>query len=188
MKKILFFLTFFNFAYLAQAQQIFPTLSNNPTAEPDTIEVIQLNEAIVVGKVNWKNDTSRYKYNQMKVYMQSVLPYALEAVKLLADIDSNTVGMSGSARRKYVRSREKELKAVVSDRMRKLNITQGKYLVKMISRLTKRTVYNIVADYHNPLRAVYHQAWGKLNGINLNETYVAADNKNFEKIMRLWGY
>jgi hypothetical protein len=166
-------------------------VQHSPTyviVDGDTMENIQLNEAVVVAKKTYSNDTARYRYNQMKSYMKIVLPYALEAKKLYDEIESKSATMSNSERRNYIKTREKEIKNVFGDRLKTLNITQGKYLIKMINRLTGSTCYKIIADYHNPVRAAYHQTWGKLNNINLNETYIPANNRDFERIMKNFGY
>jgi Domain of unknown function (DUF4294) len=168
------------------AQQIFPTTIKETQA--DTIEVIQLNEAVVFGKRKWDNDTSRYRFNQMKAYMKIVLPYALEAAKLFNEIDSVSVNMTDGQRRKYARSREAELKSKFSSKLKKLNVYQGKLLVKMINRQTKHTCFDMIATIHNAVRANIDQGWAKLNGINLNENYNPDHNKDFERIMRGFGY
>jgi Domain of unknown function (DUF4294) len=164
------------------AQQIFPTYK---VVNGDTLKEVQLNEATVVATMYFNNDTTRYRYNQMKYYMKIVLPYAKQAVTLFNELDSITNTMSGGTKRKYIKSREKEIKSQVEDKLKSLNITQGKYLVKMINRNAKRTCFDIIKYLHNPIKATAYQAWARLNGIDLNENYNPDNNRDFERIMKV---
>ncbi len=169
----------------AQAQQVFPTYK---VINGDTIYNVQLNEAVVVGKGIFKNELEQYKYNQMKFYIKLVLPYALEATRLFNDIETQSKTMTGSARRKYIKTRDKELKAQFSDKLKELNITQAKYLVKIINRNSGITCKNMLDQLYSPIKANSYSIWAKLNGINLGEKYNAEDNKDFESIMKSLGY
>jgi Domain of unknown function (DUF4294) len=186
MKKILLFAIILFATKQITAQQVFPIY--NTDVKVDTIEVIQLNEAVVIGKRKWANDTSQYRYNQMKLYMKIVLPYALEAANLFNEIDNASTTMTDGQRRKYARSREAELKKKFSKNLKKLNVYQGKLLVKMINRLANTTCYDMIARVHNPVRAGIDQMWARANGINLNEDYKPENNRDFEKIMKGFGY
>jgi hypothetical protein len=165
------------------AQQ--PVLTTYKVIDGDTVPVIKLQEVTAFGNPKFDNDTLLYHYTQMKYYMQTVYPYAIKAVALFNDIDAATANMSGGERRRYVKSKEKEIKVEFEDKLKKLNTTQGKYLVKMINRNAKRTCFDIVNYLHNPFKANAWQAWAKLNGIDLNEHYNADNNKRFERIMRI---
>lgn len=166
-----------------QAQQLFPT----PSKEEPSLQV-DLNEVTVVDHRIFKNDTLRYRYNQMKYYVKTILPYLDAAVKLFQEIEDNTSDMRKKDRRKYIRSREKEIKEKFEDKLANLNITQGRYLVKLIHRQLAINCYDIVKDLKNPVTAAYYQSWAKLNGINLNEDYKAENEPDLERIMKALGY
>lgn len=182
MKKILLLAGLF-VSVTTQAQQMFPTQSKE---EPNL--QVDLNEVTVVDHRIFKSDTLRYRYNQMKYYVKTILPYLDEAVKLFEEIEVNTQHMSKKERRKYIRSREKDIKEKFEDRLANLNITQGRYLVKLIHRQLDINCYDILKDLKNPVTAAYYQSWAKLNGINLNEDYKAENEPDLERIMRSLGY
>jgi hypothetical protein len=167
------------------AQQVFPTYRVSDEAAPDTVEVqvIQLNEITAVASYKFGDDTARYRFNQMKYYMKTVYPYAMKAVALFDDIDTKIQNMDGAEKRKYIKSREAEIKREFEDKMRTLNSTQGKYLVRMINRNANRTCYDIVSYLHNPLKAAGWQTWARMNGMDLNEQYKAEHYKQFERVM-----
>lgn len=165
------------------AQQIFPT----PNSDEPILHV-DLNEAVVVDHRIFKNDTLKYRYNQMKYYVKKILPYVNEAVILFNEIDMATKDMNKRNRRKYIKGREKEIKEKFEDKLADLNITQGRYLVKLIHRQLSINCYDILKDLKNPVAAAYYQSWARLNGINLNEDYNAENEPDLERIMRSLGY
>lgn len=168
---------------MASSQQIFPTANDK---KPDYS--IELNEVTIVDHRQFKNDTDRYHYNQMKYYVKTILPYLNEAVTLFGDIEQATASMSKRERKQYIRSKEKEIKTKFEDPLSKLNITQGKYLVKLIHRQLSVNCYDILKDLKNPVKAAYYQSWARFNGINLNENYDPHQEADLERIMKALGY
>ncbi len=171
----------------SSGQQLFPTIPKENSSK-SAQEQIQLNEAVIISTRLFLNDTSRYRYNQMKHYVKMILPYVDTAVKMFNEIDTYTADMSRRNKRKYIRSKEKEIKANFEDRLSTLNITQGRLLVKLINRQLTVNCYDIVRELKNPVTAAYYQSVARLNGINLNEDYLPEENRDLEMIMRTLGY
>ncbi len=168
-----------------KAQQMFPTYK---VINGDTIYQIQMNEAVVLSKRMFDNDTARYKYNQMKYNIKIVLPYAIEGVRVFREIDSITYNMKDGEKRRYIKSREKEVRAKLEDKLKRLNITQGRLLVKIMNRQLRTTCYETIKFLHNPVKAAAYRSWANLNGIDLDENYDPLKNKDFESIMRRFGH
>jgi len=166
-----------------QAQQVFPTINSI-----DQDGRVQLNEAVVLDTRIFANDTLRYHYNQTKHYVKMVMPYANAAVKMFSEIETASSGMNKRAKRKYIRTREDEIKINFEDQLKKLNITQGRLLIKIINRQLRKNCYSIVRELKNPITAAYYQSWARLNGIDLNENYNAEKERDLEMIMRSLGY
>lgn len=185
MKYLLFFLICGSAATM-QAQQVFPTASQDKKSESDYR--VQLNEAVVVDTRIFANDTLRYHYNQTKYYVKIIMPFANAAVKMFNEIETATLGMNKRERRRYIRTREDEIKVNFEDQLKNLNITQGKLLIKVINRQLKRNCYDIVRELKNPITAAYYQSWARLNGINLNEAYDPEQERDLEMILRSLGY
>ncbi len=167
-------------------QQLFPTISSDK-GTPPTYH-INLNEATVVASHVFSNDTDRYRYNQMKHYVKIVLTYANAAIKTFYEIEQATASMNKRSKRKYIKTKENEIKINFEDKLKDLNITQGRLLVKLINRALKTNCYNIVKELKNPVTAAYYQGWGKLNGIDLNDDYNPENEPELERIMRSLGY
>jgi hypothetical protein len=173
------------FTYVS-GQQFFPTYK---IIDGDSIIAIQLNEAVVVRPMKFKNDTLRYNYNQLKRYVKTVIPYANEAVFLFNQIDSAKATMTKAAAKRYVKSKEKEIKKKFEDPLKKLNYTQGKLLVKLINKKANSTCFDMLNSIHSSIKTNTYQAWAKLHGINLNESYnpQAPENRDLERILKALG-
>lgn len=147
-----------------------------------------LRDVVITDTRRFKNDTDLYRYNQLKYYISTVLPYANEAIRIFYAIQTESNGLSKSERKTMIRGHEKVIKENFEDHLKSLNITQGRILVKLINRQLKTPCYDIVKELKNPVSAAYYQSWGKLNGINLNKPYRKEDEPDMEQILRQMGY
>ena len=114
------------------AQQLFPTVNKDEQSPPQYH--VQLNEAVVVATQVFANDTDRYHFNQLKYYIKTVMPYVLASVSLFNEITDASSNMSERNRKKYIKTREREIKENFEDKLSSLNITQGRLLVKLVNR------------------------------------------------------
>src|SRR4051812_46477785 len=75
----------------------------------DTIPTIQL-KAVQV-KARFMNDTQRYRYNQMRFYVSTILPYVNAAARLFNEINAKTQDPTTSRkeRRQFISSKEDEM-------------------------------------------------------------------------------
>lgn len=147
-----------------------------------------LRDVVITDTRRFKNDTDLYRYNQLKYYISTVLPYANEAIRIFYTIQTESNGLSKSDRKSLIRGHEKVIKENFEDHLKSLNITQGRILVKLINRQLKTPCYDIVKELKNPVSAAYYQSWGKLNGINLNKPYRKEEEPDMEQILRQMGY
>ncbi len=150
--------------------------------------VYMLPEANV--RAQFANDTDRYRYNQMKYYVTTILPYMNAATDLFRDIDAKVhePELSRKDKRRYINEREDEMRHNFEEKVRKLNVTQGTLLVKLIARQTELNLYKILQEFKNPLVAVKWQAWARVNGFNLDRKYDPEKEKTLELIMEDLGY
>lgn len=157
---------------------------------PDTQLHVTMKPISIIAKRKWANDTIRYKYNQMKYYVTTVLPYVHEAVDLYNDLEAktNTEGIGRKERKKYVQKREDELREKFDAEVKALNETQGVLMVKLIARQTGVNIFDILLEYKNRLAATKWQGWARLHGFNLNRRYNPDDNIMLENIMEELGY
>jgi len=96
--------------------------------------------------------------------------------------------------KKYINSREKELKKEFTDPLTNLSVYQGKILMKLINRETHgHDCYNIVKELKNGFTARFWQTVAFFFGSNLKQSYDAtgedAEIERFVKeVQRMYGY
>ena len=87
-------------------------------------------------------------------------------------------------RRKYIKSREKELKKEFTDPLTNLSIYQGKVLMKLINRQTGNNCYEIIKEYKGGVTARVYQTVAFFYNSNLKQPYdVMGKDSEIEKIV-----
>jgi hypothetical protein len=167
---------------------LYTSLPARSIAQVDTIYTARLQEVEI--NERWKNDTARYRYNQLKHYVKTVMPYVNAATKLFLEIDAKLEepGLSRSEKRKFINAREDAMRDQFEDKVKALNTTQGALLMKLIARQTGVNIYHILTEFKNPVTAVKWQAWARLNGANINRKYHPEEEAMLERIMEELGY
>ncbi len=135
----------------------------------DTIPYYKLAEVPIVS-TRLLSDEEAKAYRKLKRNIIKVYPYARRAIDLLNEIERVTAEIEKKRhRKKYLKQLEKELKYTFKDELKKLSVSQGKVLIKLIERETGRTFYDILKQVKNPVTAfVYHNV-GKSYGYDLKE-------------------
>lgn len=113
----------------------------------------------------WVSNLSRDKlakhiqeWTRLRNAVYVTYPYARIAGKTINDINANLTNVnSRKERKKYIKTREKELKKEFSDPLSNLSVYQGKILMKLINRQTGNNCYEIVKDYRGGLTARFYQ-------------------------------
>lgn len=157
--------------------------------EVDTVLMVRLKEVQVTDSRKWKNDTARYRFNQMRYNVETILPYLNAATKVFKEIDEAVSSdVSRKERKRLVGAKEDELRVQFEDKVKALNETQGVLLIKLIGRQTGVNIYSILQEFKNPLTAIKWQAWARMNGFNLNKKYDPKDEVLLEQVMLSLGY
>lgn len=87
-------------------------------------------------------------------------------------------------RKKYIKSREKELKQQFSDPLTNLSIYQGKVLMKLINRETGNNCYDIIREYKGGVTARVYQTVAFFYNSSLKQPYeVEGKDSEIEKIV-----
>jgi hypothetical protein len=111
-------------------------------------------------------------YNRLRNAVFVTYPYARRAGIIMNDIYANLEGIQNKKdRKKYIRSREKDLKREFSDPIKDLSVYQGKVLMKLIHRETGDNCYEIIKEYKGGLNARMYQTVAFFYNSNLKQTY-----------------
>jgi len=165
-------------------------MAQHADIEPDTMLMVHMREVQITKERQWANDTIRYRYNQMRYYVKTILPYLDEATKIFNEINATIEDphLGKRDRKKYISEKEDLVHQRFDEQIKRLNETQGVLLVKLIARQTGSNIYSTLQEFKNPFTAVKWQAWAKLHGFNLNRTYDPNDEPWLEQIMEGFGY
>lgn len=164
------------------------TVSFGQSSIPDTAWVVRMDTVEVLGERHWANDTVRYRYNQMKYYVKTILPYLNEATRVFKELDALDPNIDNRERKAFVKEKEDQVRQKFEAEIKELNETQGVYLVKLIGRQTGVNIYEILKENKGGLAAMKWQAWAKVHGFNLNRHYDPNDEPWLESIMNSFGY
>lgn len=127
------------------------------------------------------------KYNRLRNAVYVTYPYARTAGNTLNDVKANLDGVtSKNERKKYIKSREKELKERFADPLTNLSVYQGKVLMKLINRQTGNDCYDIIKEYKGSLSARMYQTVAFFFGSSLRQPYDLADatDRQIESIVK----
>jgi hypothetical protein len=112
-------------------------------------------------------------------------PYARRAGAIMNDINARIVNMNDKDKKKYIHSREKDLKKQFAEPLSELSIYQGKVLMKLINRQTGNNCYNIIKEYKGGFTARAWQTVAFVFGSNLKQPYNAnGDEREIEMIVQ----
>ncbi|MBU3677888.1 MAG: DUF4294 domain-containing protein [Chitinophagaceae bacterium] len=92
--------------------------ANAQTETAPIFTATTLRDIVISDKRQFKNDTDLYRYNQLKYYVSTVIPYANEAIRLFHELNQRTEGLSVRERRNYIRSQEKLIKTNFEDQLK----------------------------------------------------------------------
>jgi hypothetical protein len=127
-------------------------------------------------------------YNRLRNAVYVTYPYARTAGVTLNDVSAKLVNVSSkSERKKYIKTREKELKKQFTDPLSNLSVYQGKVLMKLINRQTGNNCYEIIKEYRGSVNARVYQTVAFFFGSTLRQDYdVAHDvtDRQIESIVR----
>ncbi len=167
----------------------FAVIYNGDTIEAKTLETIPF-----YSKLTDQQRLDRAKWTRLRNAVYVTYPYAKRAGYVMNDINATLVNIPAKdARKKYIQSREKELKKEFTDPLTNLSIYQGKVLMKLINRETGNNCYEIIKEYKGGLTARFYQTVAFFFSSSLKQPYdKSGEDLEMEKIVqeveRMYGY
>ncbi len=160
----------------------------------DTIEAKTLADVSVMTRLTQSQLNAIAKWTRLRNAVYVTYPYARRAGAVLNDINAKLTNITDkSARKDYIKSREKELKKEFTDPLTNLSVYQGKVLMKLINRETGNNCYEIIKEYKGGLTARFYQTVAFFFSSSLKQPYdPKGDDLEIEKIVlevqRMYGY
>ena len=111
-------------------------------------------------------------YNRLRNAVYVTYPYARTAGFTLNDVNFRLASITNKGdRKKYIKSREKELKAQFADPLSNLSVYQGRVLMKLINRQTGNNCYELIKEYRGGINARLYQTVAFFFGSSLKQDY-----------------
>jgi hypothetical protein len=103
---------------------------------------------------------------------RKVYPLAEVARTTMAGFEEQLMALPNRrAQREFSRRTEKELVAQYTPTMKRMTVSQGKILVRLIDRETDKTSYDIVKEFRGGFVAGFWQGIARIFGHNLKDEY-----------------
>lgn len=140
--------------------------------EGDTLPYAQLDMVMVFGEMTPAQRKAKEKWTRLRNAVYVTYPYAKKAGYIINDVNRNLVSIKDvGARKKYLSSREKELKKEFTAPLTALSVYQGKVLMKLINRETSNSCYNLVKEFRGGFSARFWQTIAWVFGSSLKQDY-----------------
>ncbi len=181
MKKLVLLLFVFSGFQTLKAQ----TIVRFEVVDGDTLPVYVFDEVILN---ELKDPEAEKRYLRLVRDIKVTLPYAKLAAFRLQVMDDNLRTLkTEKERKKYARKTEKAVKEQFLEDLKKLTISQGKLLIKLIHRETGKTSYEILDEYTNPFTSIFYQTMAKMYGTTLKTTFDPVELYQVEYIIKSLG-
>ncbi len=128
---------------------------------------------------------ARKNYKMIRNFLK-VYPYAIRTRSVVDSLNMQlAITTDKKERRELIKKTEKELFGKFEKEIRNLSVSQGKVLLKLISRETNQTAYDLIKEYKGTLPAAFWQGIARLFGENLKTKYDSiSEDKVLEEIIQ----
>ena len=153
----------------------------------DSIKYVEMNNVYVFDPMTFKTDKQRNDYNRLVNNVKKVLPIAKEVNRAILETYEYLGTLPNQkAREEHLKLVEKGIKAQYTPRMKKLSLSQGKLLIKLIYRETNSSSYQLVQAFLGPSKAAFYQTFAWMFGASLKKEYdPEGKDRLTERVVRL---
>ena len=183
-------ITFFG-AVSSMAQSVSMAREGTPVAyrveNGDTVYYVHLREIVVRAPRKFKSASEERQFWRLVYNVKKTYPYAKLAGKKLHELNEQYLKLPTDKERKaYSKKVEEELQAEFEGELRKLTVSQGRILLRLVDRETGNTTYEILKDFRGSLQAVFWQTIARMFGSNLKTRYdpSSGEDKLIEMIIK----
>lgn len=192
------FALYFFFCCAAAGSAVFAQTPDAETAQaPDTAQrengvgapLFHVPGCVVYAEWPSEEAKARYyaqlrEYERLRRNIMIVYPLAKECSRVINQVNADLADAPQGDRKKYLRKLEKELFEKHEDRIRKLTLTQGKLLIKLIDRECGSSAFTLIDEYKSWRSATLWQLVATFFGANLKSDYDPKKEPAIEHIVR----
>lgn len=153
----------------------------------DTIPNVSIEEVIIFPRLVFKSKRHSRRYRKLIRDVKRAYPYAKYAKTKLDEMETKFQSLeTDKEKEKYVKTVEKQLTNDFGNELKKLTITQGRILLKLIDRETGNTSYELLKYLRGTVSAVFWQTIARLFGSDLKAEYdPLGEDVLIERIVRM---
>ncbi|MFV0553658.1 MAG: DUF4294 domain-containing protein [Mangrovibacterium sp.] len=150
----------------------------------DTIPQFILHELQVNPMPTFESRRFARKYWRLVSRVKKTYPYAKLAAELMEEYSQkyDLSQVKDSERKKYIKQMEKELMNTYGDELRRMSISDGRILIKLIDRETQSTSYELIKELRGGTSAFFWQGVAKIFGNDLKSEFDPDENFEDEHI------
>lgn len=189
MKRFICVLAIFGwgFSTLWGQSDTVPSVYRAQVIHGDTTFSVCLDSVYVVSRPKQRSAKYQRRYRQLEKKVVKVYPYARAAGEVMQDYEAQLAVLDKEKERKvYIEEKESELKNQFEGDLRKLTISEGVILIKLIDRETGENSYSLIKEMKGGFSAFMWQSVARLFGHNLKDEYDAeGDDEIIEEIIGL---
>jgi len=138
--------------------------------DPD--QKIMLDEVVLFPAPKFKTSYDKRYYNWFKRKTYKAYPYAVLAKENLKTINDSIQEISSKRKRKkYIKQKQEYFERQFSENIKKLTKTEGRILIKLVHRLTGKTVNAHLQDKKGKFKAFLYRTSAKVFKIKLDLEY-----------------
>jgi hypothetical protein len=140
--------------------------------DSDTLLVSTIKDVYIMPPHNFTSKRDMHKYEKLIRNVKVVLPYAKLAKQKYDEVSAVLLTLKTDRERKiYMEQVEDELKVQFEDDLKKLTISQGRILLKLIDREIGETSYDLLKELRGSFSAFFWQTLARVFGHNLKSTF-----------------
>lgn len=138
----------------------------------DTILHDRIDEVTVVGKLSRKQKRKIRQFSRLEKKVRNVYPLAKAASVKLSKYNEIYLDLETDRdRKRYIKNIEKELFEEYEETIRKMTITEGRILIRLIDREIGNTSFEIIKEFRGGFSAFFWQSIARLFGNDLKDNY-----------------
>ncbi len=125
----------------------------------DTLWVADLDEVYIYPQKQFENLRQQRKYTRLILNVKKAYPWAKLVGNTMEEVNNHLATLqTEKEQEEYLKQVEKDLLDNYTEPLKKLTVTQGKILIKLVYRETGETSYKIVEFYRGKFSAFFWQA------------------------------
>jgi len=143
-----------------------------PATNDDSLTVVTLNDIYVYPPVVFDNPGEEQKYLKLIRDVKKTLPYAKYVYGTLIETYEYIMTLPTEKEREaHLKQMEKDLYSEFFPVLKKMSLSQGKLLIKLVDRECNQSSYDLIKAFLGPVRAGFWNLFAGIFGASLKTTW-----------------